>query len=44
MSWDGYLDTLVGYGKGNIDRGAIIGLDGSQWTTSGHAKVAMSYL
>ena len=32
MSWDAYVDTLVGYCLGHADKGAIIGQDGSGWT------------
>lgn len=35
MSWDGYIDTMVGSGAGNITKGCIIGLNGSVWTPSG---------
>jgi hypothetical protein len=37
MSWDGYIDMLVEDCKGSCDTAAIIGLDGSKWTTDGHA-------
>jgi len=37
MSWDGYLDNLAGHCAGSLDTGAIIGKDGSKWTTDGHA-------
>jgi len=37
MSWDGYLDNLAGHCAGAMDKGAIIGFDGSKWTTDGHA-------
>ena len=44
MSWDGYIDNLVGQskdasGSAHCDKAAIIGLDGSKWTSDGHAKV-----
>jgi len=38
MSWDGYLDNLAGHCAGAMDTGAIIGFDGSKWTTDGHAR------
>lgn len=43
MSWDSYIDSLVGYslgsdGSAHVDKGCIIGQDGSLWTTHGHAK------
>ena len=43
MSWDSYIDNLMGQGKdgsGNshIDMACIIGHDGSKWTTDGHAN------
>ena len=42
MSWDNYINTLVGQsndasGRTHVDRGAIVGLDGAPWTTRGHA-------
>jgi len=36
MSWDGYLDNLAGHCGGAMDVGAIIGLDGSKWTSDDH--------
>jgi len=40
MSWDGYLDSLQGYagGPAHCERGAILGLDGSLWTSTNTAK------
>jgi len=38
MSWDGYIDNLIGHSAGNTDKACIIGLDGSCWTTAAHAK------
>lgn len=34
MSWDSYIDNLLGHAQGNADKAAIIGLDGgASWTT-----------
>lgn len=38
MSWDSYIDNLIGHTAGSCDKVCIIGLDGSPWTTSGHAN------
>jgi len=38
MSWDSYIDNLIGHSQESTDKVAIIGLDGSMWTTSGHPK------
>ena len=43
MSWDSYIDNLIAQtkdasGNAHCDRACIIGLDGSQWTTAGHAN------
>lgn len=44
MSWDSYIDNLIGQSKdgsgaANIDQAVIIGLDGgAKWTTDGHAN------
>jgi len=38
MSWDSYIDNLLGHSSGAGDKGCIIGIDGSMWTTSGHAN------
>jgi len=38
MSWDGYIDNLIGHTSGACDKACIIGCDGSKWTTDGHAK------
>lgn len=43
MSWDSYIDNMLAYcrdasGESHCDKGCIIGLDGSKWTTDGHAK------
>jgi len=38
MSWDSYIDNLLGHGVGHTDSACIIGLDGSKWTTDGHAS------
>ena len=41
MSWDSYIDNIMGHSKlgdtCQIDKACIIGLDGSQWTSDGHA-------
>lgn len=36
MSWDSYIDNLMGHCAGNCDKACIIGLDGSKWTTDVH--------
>lgn len=33
MSWDSYIDNLIGHTAGNCDKACIIGLDGSLWTS-----------
>lgn len=34
MSWDSYIDNLIGRSQGSIDRASIIGLNGGgKWTT-----------
>jgi len=38
MSWDGYIDSILGGAKGNADKACIIGLNGGPWTTSAHAS------
>lgn len=44
MSWDSYIDNLIGQSKGpggeaNIDKACIIGLDGgAKWTSDGHGS------
>lgn len=38
MSWDSYIDNLLGHCGGHCDKACIIGLDGSKWTTDGHAS------
>lgn len=38
MSWDSYIDNLIGHATGHCDKACIIGLDGSKWTTDGHVK------
>lgn len=42
MSWDSYIDTLIGHSKikdvAQIDRAAIIGQNGALWTTHNHAS------
>ena len=34
MSWDSYIDNLLGHTAGHGDQAAIIGKDGSLWTTT----------
>jgi len=38
MSWDSYIDNLLGHTGGNADKACIIGKDGSIWTSHGHAS------
>jgi len=38
MSWDSYIDNLIGHSAENTDKACIIGLNGTCWTTSAHAK------
>ena len=43
MSWDSYIDNLIAQtkdpsGNAHCDKACIIGMDGSQWTTAGHAN------
>jgi len=38
MSWDGYIDSILGGAKGNADKACIIGLNGGPWTTAAHAS------
>jgi len=38
MSWDSYIDNLIGQCSGACDQACIIGQDGSLWTTSANAK------
>jgi len=38
MSWDSYIDNLLGHTGGHGDKACIIGKDGSQWTTSANPK------
>jgi len=38
MSWDGYIDNLLGHCASACDQACIIGKDGSKWTTDGHAN------
>jgi len=39
MSWDSYIDNLIGHSGDNCDRACIIGLDGgAPWTSNTHAK------
>jgi len=37
MSWDSYIDNLMGQCVQQADKACIIGQDGSKWTTDGHA-------
>jgi len=36
MSWDSYIDNLLGNTNGQADKACIMGKDGSLWTTSAH--------
>ena len=41
MSWDSYIDNLIGQsadanGEHHADKACIIGIDGSMWTSDGH--------
>ena len=43
MSWDSYIENLIAQtkdasGNAHCDKACIIGMDGSQWTTAGHAN------
>jgi len=38
MSWDGYIDSILGGAKGHADQACIIGLNGGPWTTAAHAS------
>ena len=39
MSWDGYIDSVIGHSNGSCDKVAIIGLaNGAFWTSSNHAN------
>lgn len=42
MSWDSYIDSLIGYSAVDktlhIDKGCIFGQDGAKWTTDAHGK------
>lgn len=39
MSWDSYIDNLIGHTVEQCDKACIIGLDGgAKWTTDGHQK------
>jgi len=37
-SWDAYIDSIIANSGGNCDKAAIIGKDGSIWTSSSHAN------
>jgi len=37
MSWDSYVDNLMGQCAGHADKACIIGQDGSKWTSDNHA-------
>lgn len=40
MSWDSYIDNLIGRSQGSIDRASIIGLNGGgKWTTKQEIKL-----
>ena len=38
MSWDSYIDNLIGHGAGHCDKACIIGLDGAKLTSDAHAS------
>ena len=38
MSWDSYIDTIIGHAPNDCDKAAIIGKDGSVWTTPAGGK------
>jgi len=38
-SWDAYIDILISHTKGHCDQAAIIGIDGSVWTSNSHPKI-----
>jgi len=38
MSWDGYIDSILGGSKGNADKACIVGLNGAPYTSSAHAS------
>jgi len=38
MSWDSYIDNLLGHAGDHADKACIIGMDGSKWTTDDHAS------
>merc|ERR1711964_134234 len=38
MSWNGYIDSIIGYAPNDCNQACIIGFDGSQWTTADHAQ------
>ena len=42
MSWDSYIDNLIGHAKDtsgtSIDKACIIGSDGAPWTSDAHAN------
>lgn len=38
MSWDSYIDNLLGHTAGHADKACIIGKDGSMWTTNKEAN------
>lgn len=38
MSWDSYIDNLLGHTAGHADKAAIVGMDGSKWTSDVHAN------
>ena len=38
MSWDSYIDNLIGHTSGACDKACIIGKDGSKWTTDANPK------
>merc|ERR1712168_41832 len=38
MSWDSYIDNLIGHTSGNCDAACICGIDGAKWTTDAQAN------
>jgi len=38
MSWDSYIDNIIGHSSGHCDKACIIGQDGTKWSTDNHAN------
>ena len=38
MSWNGYIDTVIGYCAGSCDKVCLVGTDGSVYTSSENAS------